>query len=75
VQAALLADPDIYARHVEVAVNRGVVNLGGYVWENEDFAIARRDAASVSGVTTVVNDMELMRGGLAGAGRSRRAAS
>jgi osmotically-inducible protein OsmY len=46
-----------------------VVDLGGFVWENEDFATARRDAAGVPGVTTVVTDMELMRGGLAGAGR------
>jgi osmotically-inducible protein OsmY len=69
VQAVLLADPNIYARHIDVAVNRGVVDLGGFVWENEDFATARRDAAGVPGVTTVVTDMELMRGGLAGAGR------
>jgi osmotically-inducible protein OsmY len=69
VQAVLLADPNIYARHIDVAVNRGVVDLGGFVWENEDFATARRDAASVPGVTTVVTDMDLMRGGLAGAGR------
>jgi hyperosmotically inducible protein len=69
VQAALLADPDIYARHIEVAVDRGVVNLGGFVWEAQDFATARRDAASVPGVTTIVTDMDLMRGGIAGAGR------
>ena len=69
VQAALLADPDIYARHIEVAVNRGVVNLGGFVWEAQDFATARRDAASVPGVTSIVTDMDLMRGGIAGAGR------
>jgi osmotically-inducible protein OsmY len=69
VQAALLADPDIYARHIEVAVNRGVVNLGGFVWEVTDFASARRDAATVPGVTTIVTDMDLMRGGIAGAGR------
>jgi len=69
VQAALLADPGIYARHIEVAVNRGVVNLGGFVWEVQDFASARRDAASVPGVTSIVTDMDLMRGGIAGAGR------
>jgi hyperosmotically inducible periplasmic protein len=69
VQAALLADPDIYARHIEVAVNRGVVNLGGFVWEPQDFATAKRDAASVPGVTSIVTDMDLMRGGIAGAGR------
>jgi osmotically-inducible protein OsmY len=69
VQAALLSDPDIYARHIDVAVNRGVVQLGGYVWENDDFQSARRGAASVAGVMTVVAQMELMRGGLAGSSR------
>jgi osmotically-inducible protein OsmY len=69
VQAVLLADPDIYARHIDIAVNRGVVHLGGYVWENDDFQTARRDAASVPGVKTVVAQMELMRGGLAGTSR------
>ena len=42
------------ARHIDVAVDRGVVHLGGYVWENDDFQTARRDAASVPGVKTVV---------------------
>jgi osmotically-inducible protein OsmY len=69
VQAALLADPTIYARHIDVAVNRGVVHLGGYVWEDEDFQTARRDATSVPGVKTVITQMELNRGGLAGTSR------
>jgi hypothetical protein len=69
VQAALLADPTIYARHIDVEVDRGVVHLGGYVWEDEDFATARRDAASIPGATAVVNDMELVRGGISGTGR------
>jgi osmotically-inducible protein OsmY len=69
VQAALLADPDIYARHIDVRVDRGVVHLGGYVWEAADFRTARRDAASVPGANAVVSEMELVRGGLAGTGR------
>jgi hypothetical protein len=69
VQAALLADPDIYARHIDVRVVRGVVHLGGYVWEAEDFRTARNDAASVPGAHAVVTEMELVRGGLAGTGR------
>jgi osmotically-inducible protein OsmY len=69
VEAVLLADPNIYARHIDIDVDRGVVHLGGFVWENDDFQTARRDAASVAGVTAVVTDMELNRGGLAGAGR------
>ena len=69
VQAALLADPNIYARHIDVRVDRGVVHLGGYVWEDEDFRTARRDAASVAGAYTVIAEMELVRGGLAGTSR------
>jgi osmotically-inducible protein OsmY len=69
VQAALLADPNIYARHIDVEVDRGVVHLGGYVWEDGDFRTARRDAASVPGAKTVVTEMELVRGGLAGTSR------
>ena len=69
VQAVLLADQNIYARHIDINVDRGVVHLGGFVWENDDFQTARRDAASVPGVKTVVTEMELLRGGLGGAGR------
>jgi osmotically-inducible protein OsmY len=69
VQAALLADPDTYARHIDVEVLRGVVHLGGYVWEIEDFRNARRDAAAVPGVRTVLTEMQLVRGGVGGSGR------
>jgi osmotically-inducible protein OsmY len=69
VQAALFADPNIYARHIAIAVDRGVVRLGGYVWENEDFQRARSDAAAVPGVRSVLTEMELMRGGVGGSGR------
>jgi osmotically-inducible protein OsmY len=69
VQAALFADPNIYARHIDIAVDRGVVRLGGYVWENEDFQRARSDAAAVPGVRSVLTEMELMRGGVGGSGR------
>jgi len=69
VEAALLADPNIYARHTDIEVDRGMVHLGGFVWDNDDFRIARRDAASVAGVTEIVTDMELDRGGIAGIGK------
>jgi osmotically-inducible protein OsmY len=69
VEATLDADPKIFARHIDVTVIRGVVHLGGYVWSDYDFLIARNDAASVPGVTTVVNQMELMRGGISGTSR------
>jgi osmotically-inducible protein OsmY len=69
VRAALIADPSIYARHIDIAVDRGVVHLGGYVWEDEDFQRARSDAASVPGVRSVLTELELMRGGIGGSGR------
>jgi osmotically-inducible protein OsmY len=69
VQAALLADPNIYARHIDVAVDRGVVVLGGYVWTNQEFVLARNDAAAIPGVKAVDTNMELMRGGVSGTSR------
>ena len=69
VDNALLADPNIYARHIDVAVDRGVVTLGGYVWSSRDYQLARHDAASIPGVKVVDTDMELMRGGVSGTSR------
>jgi osmotically-inducible protein OsmY len=69
VQAALFADPDLYARHIDIAVDRGVVHLGGYVWENEDFQRVRNDVAGLPGVRSVLTEMELKRGGIGGSGR------
>jgi osmotically-inducible protein OsmY len=69
VEAALVADPNIYARHIDVAVIRGVVRLGGFVYSDEDYRMARRDAAAISGVTGIHTEMELMRGGVSGSSR------
>jgi len=69
VEAALEADPRIFARHIDVRVNRGVVHLEGFVWSDEDLLFARKDAASVPGIWGVVNQMELMRGGISGSSR------
>jgi osmotically-inducible protein OsmY len=70
VEAALDEDPRIYARHVDVRVDRGVVHLGGFVWSDNELFFAKNDAASVPGIRTVVDEMELMRGGMTG-GSSR----
>jgi osmotically-inducible protein OsmY len=66
VEAALTAEQNIYARHIVVAVDRGVVRLGGLVWSEQELRLARRDAASVPGVTAVESDIELVRGGISG---------
>lgn len=64
VQSALDADTHIYARHISVVADNGVVHLGGYVWNNSDLYEAQRIAESVPGVTQVVDEMELERGGI-----------
>ena len=66
VETALTADPQPFARHIDVSVDGGVVYLGGYVWSVEDLYLARNLAASVPGVKSVSSDMELMRGGSKG---------
>jgi osmotically-inducible protein OsmY len=63
VETALSADPQLFARHIDVWVDRGVVHLGGYVWSVSDLLLAQNLAASVPGVRAVSDEMELMRGG------------
>jgi len=69
VKSVLLADPNVYARHIDVSVDRGVVELGGFVWTNQEYLLARNDAASVPGVRAVNAQMDLMRGGMSGTGK------
>ncbi len=69
----LADDPNIYARHIEVSVRRGVVTLSGFVFEPGELFQAIQIAASVPGVTTVNDQMELEvfgRGGRGGGGGS-----
>ena len=44
VQAALKADPGLYARHINVRADNGVVTLSGYVWTPEELVEAEQDA-------------------------------
>ncbi len=71
VQSALNADTYIYARHVTVQADKGVVHLGGYVWNDYDLSEVQRVAAAVPGVTQVVDEMELERGGIDNSAVSR----
>ncbi len=61
VKAALLADPLLYAEHVTVWADDGVVHLGGRVWSDWAMFRAQRDARSVPGVRQTVNEMDLPR--------------
>lgn len=69
VETALTADPRIYARHVDVRSERGVISLTGLIWSNEDYVLAKRDAELVPGVVRVDAGMDLVRGGVSGTSR------
>lgn len=62
VQAALSSDRVLYSRHITVRADGGVVTLGGYAWTPEELLQAKQDAEDVSGVTKVVNKIEVDRG-------------
>ena len=62
VQTALTSDKNLYARHITVRPDDGVVTLGGYVWTPEEMTAAVQIAERVPGVTKVVNQMEVDRG-------------
>lgn len=69
IEAALDADPQLFARHIDVSVDRGRVLLAGYVWSIDDLYLAPRDARAVAGVSGVESQIELLRGGRGSAGR------
>ena len=64
VQAALDADNLLYAKHIRVRADNGVVRLSGYVWDPPDLNEAQSIAEQVEGVARVVNDLELQRNGI-----------
>ena len=63
VETALNADKALYAKHISVRADNGIVRLTGYVWNASDFETARLIAEDVPGVTGVVNNLELNRNG------------
>ena len=71
VQAALNADKQLYARHIFVRADNGVVRLYGFVWETPELYEAKRVAEHVPGVSRVVNDLELERNGMDNSGVTR----
>jgi osmotically-inducible protein OsmY len=71
VQAALDADKQLYAKHITVRADNGVVRLSGYVWDPPDITEAKSVAELVEGVSEVVNDLELQRNGVDDSGVAR----
>ncbi|MGC1520334.1 MAG: BON domain-containing protein [Steroidobacteraceae bacterium] len=64
VTGVLNGDQLLYARHIIVRADSGVVNLSGYVWTQPELEDAIRLAQSVPGVVKVVDTMEVDRGAL-----------
>jgi osmotically-inducible protein OsmY len=62
VQSEFTADKTLYSRHITVRADAGVVTLGGYAWTPEEIVQAQQDAERASGVTKVVNRIEVDRG-------------
>lgn len=63
VETALNSDRRLYAKHIVVHVDNGVVWLTGYVWDRPDYDQATFIAENVPGVTRVVNDLEFQQNG------------
>lgn len=60
VERALAADPYIYAEHVTVTTNNGVVRVEGIVWDTgERFRILRR-CRKIPGTRRVVDALEIL---------------
>ena len=71
VQTALTSDKTLYARHINVHADNGVVTLSGHVWTTEEMAAAPQIAQSVPGVSKVVNRIEVDRGAIQDSGVTR----
>jgi hypothetical protein len=59
VQSKFYADPAIESRQIQVHAAGGVVTLNGSVSSESERAAAASDAATVAGVRTVVNNLEV----------------
>lgn len=62
IQAEFAADPTLYSRHITVHVRNGVATLDGYAWTTEEVTAAAQDAQRASGVSKVVNNIQVDRG-------------
>jgi hyperosmotically inducible periplasmic protein len=62
VKAALINDPDVKARQIEVETYRGIVQLSGFVESAQVATRATGIASKVSGVRSVKNSMQVRAG-------------
>ncbi|MHB8354078.1 MAG: BON domain-containing protein [Burkholderiales bacterium] len=55
----LADDPNVFAPHIQVSANRGVVTLSGMVFDGNEIYEAGRVAQLVPGVASVRNQIEM----------------
>ncbi len=55
----LADDPNVFAPHIQVSVNRGVVTLSGMVFDGNEIFEAGRVTKLVPGVISVRNQIEM----------------
>ena len=60
VRAALDADPEVYAAHIDVSAKCGVVSLSGWVMSDPESREAKLASTSVPGVQRVENGIEVL---------------
>jgi osmotically-inducible protein OsmY len=60
VRAELERDPYVYAQHIDVDANRGVVRLSGKVGSDSDLRGVLRIATGVPGVQRVDDELEII---------------
>jgi osmotically-inducible protein OsmY len=70
----LNSDTDYYYPHVTIRVKNGVAHLRGYAWNTQALYRAKEIAASVPGVVSVVDNLELQRDGERRGMRERQSA-
>jgi osmotically-inducible protein OsmY len=64
VVSALKSDQNLLSEHIDVVIDRGVVQLKGFVYSDHERSLARTDAESVPGVQSVDIELDLMGGGI-----------
>jgi osmotically-inducible protein OsmY len=63
VRAALLTEPYSYDEHIDVSVEKGVVVLRGFVFNDWDLLDALRIARTAAGDTPVIDSLSIEQGG------------
>jgi len=56
---ALLASPEIYAKHIDVTVENGAVTIDGMVFDGSDLRAAIRVVYGIDGALRVIDQLEI----------------